>query len=451
MSNSNQELSGWERFQKFVSESASIKLIVIGFIILLLLIPLALVQDLMRERSDRQFEAINEVSQTWGQEQTVTGPFITLPYYKRVRLVNGDHGADIDKSYFQFLPEKLDVNAEVATETRSRGIYDVVVYTTKVTLTGSFKNSDISLINDLDTVLLNEAIVSLGISDLHNLGDLLVLDWNGEKINLSPGVGNSKLITSGVSAPLKLEAMPSGNEYKFSITFSLRGSQGIYFMPLGKETNVHLAGNWASPSFQGAFFPTHNITENNFTADWKVIYLNRNYPQEFSGVPMGFEESRFGMSLFVPVSDYQKNQRSAKYAVLIIALTFMVFFFVQVLNKVRVHGIQFVLVGLALCLFYVLLLSFTEHVGFNIAYLLSCIMTIGLVSLYVKAIFKNNRLSLLNFLFMLLIYLFVFVIIQLEQYSLLVGSIGLFAVLAVAMYLSRNITWGDSLGKGNSE
>jgi len=164
------------------------------------------------------------------------------------------------------------------------------------------------------------------------------------------------------------------------------------------------------------------------------------------------------MSLFVPVSDYQKNQRSAKYAVLIIALTFMVFFFVQVLNKVRVHGIQFVLVGLALCLFYVLLLSFTEHVGFNIAYLLSCIMTIGLVSLYVKAIFKNNRLSMLNFLFMFLIYLFVFVIIpfvfviiQLEQYSLLVGSIGLFAVLAVAMYLSRNITWGDSLAKGARE
>jgi len=451
MSNSNQELSGWERFQKFVSESASIKLIVIGFIILLLLIPLALVQDLMRERSDRQFEAINEVSQTWGQEQTVSGPFITVPYYQKVRLANGQESVSLEKSFAHFLPEKLQVNAQVNTETRSRGIYDVVVYTTQVTLDGVFKSPDISILNGVDTALWNEAIVSLGISDLHNLGDLLVLDWNGEKINLSPGVGNSELIESGVSSPLKLEAISAGKEYKFSITFSLRGSQGIYFMPLGKETNVHLAGNWASPSFQGAFFPTHNITENNFTADWKVIFLNRNYPQEFSGVPSGFSESRFGMSLFVPVSDYQKNQRSAKYAVLIIALTFMVFFFVQVLNKVRVHGIQFVLVGLALCLFYVLLLSFTEHVGFNIAYLLSCIMTIGLVSLYVKAIFKNNRLSMLNFLFMFLIYLFVFVIIQLEQYSLLVGSIGLFAVLAVAMYLSRNITWGDSLAKGARE
>jgi inner membrane protein len=151
------------------------------------------------------------------------------------------------------------------------------------------------------------------------------------------------------------------------------------------------------------------------------------------------------MSVYIPISDYQKNQRAAKYAVLIIALTFMVFFFVQILNKVRIHGIQFILVGLALCLFYVMLLSFTEHIGFNGAYLLSTAMTVGLVSLYISAIFKKRRLSLLNCLFMIFVYLFVFVIIQLEHYALLVGSIGLFIVLAVAMYLSRNITWGEEL------
>lgn len=172
--------------------------------------------------------------------------------------------------------------------------------------------------------------------------------------------------------------------------------------------------------------------------------MNRSYPQQFSGGRDDIYSSAFGVDLKVPISDYQKNERSAKYAILIIALTFMVFFFVQVLNKVRIHSIQFMLVGFALCLFYVLLLSFTEHVGFNLAYLTSAALTIGLVSLYIKAIFKNTKLTLLNFLMLVLVYGFVFVIIQLEDYALLVGSLGLLLVLALAMYLSRNITWTDS-------
>jgi inner membrane protein len=187
------------------------------------------------------------------------------------------------------------------------------------------------------------------------------------------------------------------------------------------------------------------LTKDTFAADWKLLFMNRTYPQKFVGERMDINESAFGVDLIVPISDYQKNSRSAKYAVLIIALTFMVFFFVQVLNKVRIHGIQFLLVGFALCLFYLLLLSFTEHVGFNKAYALAGLLTIGLVSLYVKAIFKNNKLTVLNFLALVLVYGFVFVIIQLEDYALLVGSLGLFAVLATAMYLSRNITWVDSL------
>ncbi|HYC28567.1 MAG TPA: cell envelope integrity protein CreD, partial [Chitinophagaceae bacterium] len=330
----------------------------------------------------------------------------------------------------------------------SRGIYDVVVYTTEVTLSGSFNRPDISLIQEADTAAWDEAFVTLGVSDLHNLTDLLTLKWNDENLALSPGVINAELVHSGVSSPVKI-APGVTNAYNFSITFNVRGSQGIRFVPLGKETTVHISGDWLSPSFQGAFFPAHEKTENGFTADWKVIYLNRNYPQQFTGIPSGLAESEFGMDLYVPVSDYQKNERAAKYAVLIIALTFMVFFFVQVLNRVRVHGIQFILVGLALCLFYVLLLSFTEHLGFNVAYLLSASMTIVLVGLYVKAIFKNRRLSLLNFLFLVMVYAFVFIIIQMEEYSLLVGSIGLFIVLGAAMYLSRNITWGEELSGNN--
>lgn len=445
MSQLSQESNGWTRFSQFVSESASIKLIAIGFIILLLLIPLSLVNDLMHERNGRHHEAITEVSQTWGGEQTITGLFISIPFFEKAPVTPGTNVVQPVKSTATFLPEDLRIEGRMEMQERSRGIYQVPVYTTKVTIEGSFLQPDFRELKEAQEVLWEEAHIQLGLTDLRGLEDLMVLTWNDSTVNLSPGVSQTNLIQQGVSAPVPLSATSNSKPIRFKIQFSFRGSQGMYFMPLGRETTVQLTGNWEHPSFQGAFLPTHRIANGEFNADWKVLYLNRNYPQAFTGHPLSFDESRFGMSVYIPMSDYQKNQRAAKYAVLIIALTFMVFFFVQILNKVRIHGIQFILVGLALCLFYVLLLSFTEHMGFNWAYLLSTAMTVGLVSLYVSAIFKKARLSLLNFLFMLLVYLFVFVIIQLEHYALLVGSIGLFFVLAVAMYLSRNITWNDQL------
>lgn len=441
------ELSAWERFQKFVRESSTIKLFVIGFIILLLLIPLSFVRELVNERQSRQNEAIHEISQTWGHEQTVTGPFITIPFQPSIRGANGELIISNEKKFYHFLPEKLDIKSDLKTEKRSRGIFDVVVYSTEITISGIFQQPDLALVQGVGYPLSEQAFITLGLSDLHNLGDLLEMSWGDKKLPFTPGIENAEIVESGVSAPLNLAQVTDTGAINFSITFNLRGSQGLMFLPLGKETEVHMAGNWGSPSFQGAFFPEHEIKDTSFTAEWKMIYLNRNYPQQFVGIPAGFYESQFGMDLFVPVTDYQKNDRSAKYAILIIALTFMVFFFVQVLNKVRIHGIQFMLVGLALCLFYVLLLSFTEHFGFNPAYMLAATMTVVLVSFYVKAIFKNRKLSLLNFVFLILVYGFVFVIIQLQEYSLLVGSMGLFLVLAAAMYLSRNITWSEGLGE----
>lgn len=444
------ELSSWERFQKFLHESATIKLFIIGFIILLLLIPLTFVTSLVHERQYRQDEAIAEISRTWGTDQTITGPMITIPYQPTSRGAKGEMIIANEKNYYHFLPDKLHIQSDLKTEKRSRGIFDVVVYTTEIKISGVFHRPDLSLVENAGLALPENAFISLGISDLHNLADLLVLDWGGEQLPLTPGVEHAEVIESGVSVPLNLATRSDTGAVNFSITFNLRGSRSIHFVPVGKETEVQMSGNWGSPSFQGAFFPEHEVQKDSFTAHWKMIYLNRNYPQQFSGIPTGFYESEFGMDLYVPVTDYQKNERSAKYAVLIIALTFMVFFFVQVLNKVRIHGIQFLLVGLALCLFYVLLLSFTEHIGFNPAYIIAAAMTIGLVGYYVRAIFKNKRLSIFNFVFLVLVYGFVFVIIQMQEYALLVGSLGLFLVLAVAMYLSRNITWADELTRSKS-
>jgi inner membrane protein len=252
----------------------------------------------------------------------------------------------------------------------------------------------------------------------------------------------TKISDSGVSvmAPLDLK---SAKTYKFSFDLNLNGSQSLNFIPLGKETNINLASKWANPSFDGAFLPDQRqVSKDGFTAQWKILSLNRNYPQSFSeSDSYSIKDSAFGVKFLVPIDQYQKITRSVKYAIMFIALTFLTFFFVEIFNKKRIHPIQYLLVGFALLVFYTLLLSISEHTNFNFAYILSSIATIILITLYSKAIFKNNFLSLLLGCILIILYGFMYVVLQLQDYALLMGSIGLFIVLAAVMYASRKIDW----------
>ena len=215
------------------------------------------------------------------------------------------------------------------------------------------------------------------------------------------------------------------------------------FVPIGKTTEVNLKSKWQNPSFIGAFLPDkRTINANGFTASWKVLHLNRDFPQQWTGIaPISMNQSVFGVNLITPNDSYQQSSRSVKYAILIIALTFMSFFFLEILNRKRVHPFNYILIGLALCIFYTLLISISEFLSFNISYFLATAMTIGLVFLYSKSIFQNSRLAGLVSLVMLILYGFIFIIIQLEDTALLIGSIGLFLILAITMYVSRKIDW----------
>jgi inner membrane protein len=244
-----------------------------------------------------------------------------------------------------------------------------------------------------------------------------------------------------VRVPVTAQA-PETGVYTFAFDLDLNGSQALRFVPLGRETNVQLASTWATPSFDGAFLPDERtVTDDGFSSDWRVLHLNRNYPQQWRGTSVALNESAFGVTLLVPVDQYQKSMRAAKYAILVIALTFLVFFFAEIRNRERVHPFQYILVGLALCLFYTLLLAASEQVAFNLAYVVAGLATIGLVTAYTRSIFASRTLSLLTGGVLLVLYGFVFVILQLQDFALLVGSIGLFVALALTMYLSRNIDW----------
>jgi inner membrane protein len=224
------------------------------------------------------------------------------------------------------------------------------------------------------------------------------------------------------------------------------------FVPLGKQTKVNLKSKWQNPSFTGAFLPDkRDVGVNGFNATWEVLHLNRPYPQIFKGQIEGIGDSSFGVNLIVPVDEYQKSMRSAKYAVIFITLTFLIFFFVQVINGVRIHPIQYLIVGLALCIFYTLLIALSEHIPFIYSYLISSISIIGLITLYAKSIFKDNKLTAIICLILTMLYLFIYSIIQMEDYALLMGSIGLFIVLATIMYLSRKINWYEIKSKNEEE
>ncbi len=421
--------------------SISFRVLSIGFMILILLIPTSMIQSLIRERQYRSDDAIREVSAVWGEIQTVTGPVVTVPYKKY--YVNEKKEVYTQTEYAHFLPEKLEIIGEIEPEKRHRGIYDVVVYTTKLNFKGSFNNIDFSewKIEKKD-ILWDEAFVAIGIPDMRGIKDAIDLKWNQNNFSFNPGLESNDVITNGVSTRINIAEGDVATENSFSFSLNLRGSEELYFIPLGKTTNVQLKAPWPSPSFQGAYLPeNHNVTEKGFTANWQLLHLNRNYPQKWIGNQYNVENSAFGVSLIVPVDHYLKSERSAKYAIMIIAFTFLIFFFVEVLNKTRIHPLQYLLVGLALIIFYTLLLAISEHINFNISYLISATATIAMVTLYSKSIYNNTKQTAITGLTLVILYGFIFITLQLQDYALLMGSIGLFIVMAIVMYLSRKINW----------
>jgi inner membrane protein len=438
------------------------KIFAIGFLTLLLLIPTAMISSLVNEREQRRNEAINEIDAKWGNKQTVVGPILTLPYKK---IVQQDGKAVEQLEYAHFLPDSLSIKGAIAPEMRQRGIYQVAVYNSNLKFQGAFSQPNLKDLNIApEAVLWNDALVSVGIPDMRGIKDNIAITWNGKETDAKPGLGSdmafgafdsrvagnemieksptSAGLNSGVNAKVALNPANTG-AIAYSFDLNLNGSEGLDFVPLGGETVAELTSVWKDPNFGGAFLPDEReINQDGFRAKWKVLQLNRNFPQSWLGSSnQEMLSSAFGVNLLIPVDEYQKNSRSIKYAILFIALTFLIFFFSEVMNKNRIHPMQYLLVGLALVLFFSLLLSLSEHLSFNSAYLISSLATISMVTLYSRHIFKSSRMSLLQAGIMIIVYGFIFAILQLQDYSLLVGSIGLFVILAIVMFISRRIDW----------
>lgn len=416
-----------------------IKGLIIGGLALILLIPTYFVQNLIIEREARQKEAFSEVSSKWANRQNITGPVLVVPYLKAA----ADNNGKATRSLAYFLPDQLTIESTVRPEKRYRGIYEVMLYSSSLNLKGKFSALPLQKLNLSATDMVwSEAYVCFGISDPRGLKDELQLTWNDSTLSLTPSYINNAVLKDGFISVVPLSGASIASGISFSSQISINGSEQLLFTPVGKQTTVQMQSTWADPSFTGVQLPdTSSISKKGFTARWKSLSHTRSFPQAWKDDIYNLNSSSFGADLFIPVNGYQKTMRSVKYAILCILLTFTAFFLIETTNRRSVHPVHYALVGFALVLFYTLLLSFSEYIGFNWAYAVATVATEGLIAWFVAGVLNSIKLSVLLSLALTLLYSYVFTILQLQDFALLLGSVGLFLTLGVVMYFARRIKW----------
>ncbi len=439
-------------FGQWIKTSITVRMLMVGILILTLLIPLSFIKDLIRERAFRQKAVVKEINQKWGNEVLLYGPVLKIPYQIHTLQKNWNEKT---KSYIEedlittrnayFFPNTLDIDTNVESETLGRSIYESVVYTASMKIKGSFTPPDFGTHDIVDRdILWNKATILLNSTNLKGIRSNLELEIGDQPYALQSRYTKNSYTNKLETKFLKENSLPKEKEMMFSMELVINGSEQLRFIPVGKETVISMTSNWPSPSFNGNYLPdtkTKEISETGFKANWKVLQINREFEQEFFGGLPEIEGSAFGVKLLIPVDEYQKSERASKYGYLVIALTFLVFFLIQTISKIHIHPFQYLMIGLALTMFYTLLISISEHSSFFKAYIIAGIAVISLITIYAKAILKSIKFMGLITLSLTALYTFIFVIIQLENYALLVGSIGLFVILGTIMIISRRIDW----------
>lgn len=428
-----------------LKNSVGLKVFSILVMIILLMIPNSLIQELINERSFRKTTVENEVAASYGMEQIIYPAFIKIPYVRT--QLNAENKPYTTDGHLGISANTSSFDVNLTTNTKKRGIYEVVLYDTQIANNATFNwqsfkpNEWKEYAFDFD-----KAYLVYGIKDANGIADTVTVIANGKPLevegNASIQVGNfhwlkTENFTIDVNEPLTIQS-----------NWLIKGTKGLYVEPMGDLVEVQMQSTWPDPSFTGKNLPAHHeITTAGFNANWKVNKFSHTHPQVWQNdVTALGSSSFFGVNLIQPINEYGKNFRTSKYALLIISLTFGIFFFFEILLKKSIHPIQYTLVGFALTVFYLLLLSITEHLGFDVAYLISSVATILLIVVYTHFILKRIGASILLLALLSSLFGYVFIILQMQDFALLAGAIALFVVLAAVMLLSRNVDW-YSIGK----
>lgn len=445
------------------------RLLVIAAIALAMLVPLSLVQGVVDERAQLYNGVLAEIAGVWGDRQLIQGPALVVPFVeKRVvdeRVTDKNGGIHtVSKTVFEhrsavFLPRDLAIRIGLDEQYRSRGIYSSLVYTMDVAMEGGFALAPLSTLSErVHEVQWNAAYLAVGLSDTRAINKVSPLLWEGKESGFDPGTAMGNAIRSGFHAPV---AGLSGDkrDYRFRFSFNANGSSALRFTTFGVSTRVDMQSSWPHPSFQGKVLPGfREVRDDGFTARWEVPNLARNYPQQWvlEGASYDLAEFQAGVDLFEPVFLYSKVTRAVKYGILFVGLTFLTFLIFELTVRAKLHYVQYGLVGLALAMFFLVLLSLSEHVEFYLAYLAASTVTVGMISLYAWGALKNGRRAAVVLGLLAGLYALLFFLLRLEDYALLMGTGLLLAVLGILMYLTRHLeadaapTPGDATARNSS-
>ena len=421
-------------------ESIALRILIVGCLIVLLLVPLFMIQALIAERQINRNVSVKEISKSWAGPQTIAGPILTTITMGEKMNKEGNKIETKKRNFY--LPENLSVEAKVIPEKRYRGIYSAIVYKTNLKIHGSFSNQKIKEIFSDPSI--KESYLSININDPRGIQENVIVKWNNIEQTVIPGLKDKNIFTNGFHSDISINKDQPDSVFEINLT--LNGVDEINFVPVGKNTEVKISSTWNDPSFTGNFLPSQReINDKGFTATWNVNHFNRQFPQEWSQSTYDIFKDKFGVKFYIAADEYQQTMRSSKYGLLLIIFTFVSFFLVEVFSGKAIHPIQYLLIGLSLIIFYSMLLALSEYILFQYSYLIAGSLVIGLITHYTKSIYKNRNIVLSISAMLISFYGFVYVLLQLQDYSLLLGNIVLFLILAAIMFFTRKVNWFEVL------
>lgn len=434
--------------------STTAKVIMVGMLTLILLLPLHYVQGIIKERSFLQKDVVSEITRKWGEKVYICGPILKVPYTTvstneivdaATKKVTIQRRAYIDFLYI--FPEELVAKTNVKVFKKHRNNYDTAVFNASLKLTGHYKAPNLQDLNIApETIDWTKATLLIDTNSTESINGAISANVKGDAYSIEASAmatGQDSIALQ--STPINLGTGIS-DKLPFEISLSYKGSQSLAIVPIGGVTKASVSGDWPSPKFNGNYLPeTSHVTDNGFTASWQISKLNRPFAQQYTSKIPDISRYSFDVDFDIPVDEFQQNERASKYGFLVIGLTFLVFFLIQNISRITIHIFQYTMIGLALIMFYTLLISITEHSSFRLAYLIAGISVVTMIGLYSISILKNRKFPMFIAAALTALYTFIYIIIQLENYALLAGSIGLFLILGAVMYFSRKIQWNPSV------
>lgn len=421
------------------------KIFLLLLLSLLLMVPVQSIMELNRERQAYRSQAIHSIMASSSGPQRLMGPIIVQPYTRSVTVEQeGKRFVRQEQIYRYLLPEQLDVQAIMEVTPRKLGIYQAQVYQTRLSLSGRLPTAaqlqeSAPLAGD-DELVAGKPYLSLVLSDARGINSVPELQLGTQRIPFAPGARLGDAL-AGIHAPI--DSLPQ-QDGTFHLELNLQGMNALDIVPLGKESTLQLAGNWPHPNFIGDFLPgSRTLSPQGFEANWQTSWFASDMETRFNRMMNGGDSnlSTFSVSLVQPVDHYQLNERAAKYALLFIGLTFISFFMFELLKGLRVHPIQYALVGMGLAIFYLVLLALTEHLGFGWAYLVAALASVLLNGFYLSHVLSGPKQGIGFAALLGLVYAILYSLLQAEEIALLLGALLLFATLALIMMLTRKLDW----------